>query len=150
MIIMSKLDACSDWMAASLVFLGFLMFDGVPAIVLTLNISAVLLFATAMSAYAKEKDANVIIKIRRRAKRLARASYGLAFTLVILTLAITIYLRSDFQYAVIVILIAWIIMLIYELALHDGVDRANWIWIFIELIGVALLWLDATGVFVWL
>ena len=147
---MSKLESSSDWMAASLVFLGFLVFDGVPAVVLILNVAATLLFATAMSAYAKEQKASVRISIKKRAKHLARACYGLAFTSIVLTIAITIYTRSDFLSAGFVILMAWIIMMTYELALHEGIDRANLIWIGLELVGVIMLYLDSTGVFVWL
>ena len=62
------------------------------------------------------------------------------------------YLRfgSHFISAAIVIIIAWFIMMVYELMLHDGIDKANLIWMGIEFIGVILLYVNDLGVFVWL
>ncbi|MFX1535553.1 MAG: hypothetical protein ACFFDI_15115 [Promethearchaeota archaeon] len=90
--------------------------------------------------------------------KFAEFSFGLGFTLVIITFALTAYLIVDIIASTILMLVAWIVMFIYSF-LNDPTDTSvfaalrSWkrnLWFIIELVGLIFLYLDAFGIIPWL
>jgi hypothetical protein len=151
------MNACSVWIAASLVFLGVLMSVNdfsIPSVIPTSLIVSILLFANSMNANAKiiELGALDTDKIEKIAN-FAEKTFGIGFTLLICSITVITYLFTypEWWIAWIIIIIAWVILLSYDKIVRGTiVVKKHSFWILIEFLLLIAIWLDFQGIIRWL
>lgn len=124
-----------------------------------------LLVAFVLFVNAVTTNARVLYEMARASEetfvnrwiKFAEFSFGLGFTLVVITFALTTYIYVDILASTILMVVAWIIMFIYTF-LNDPTDKSvfaalrSWkrnFWFIIELVGLVFLYLDAFLIIPW-
>ncbi|MFX1251747.1 MAG: hypothetical protein ACFFCZ_09075 [Promethearchaeota archaeon] len=171
---MVEADSVRNWVAISSAMIGVTLtililimtlypdFDNIGSkLIVYLLLASFVLFVNSVTT-----NSRVLYELARKSPenfvnkwvKFAEFSFGLGFTLIIITFALAARLIVDIIASTILMLVAWIVMFIYTF-LNDPTDTSvfaalrSWkrnLWFIIELVALIFLYLDAFGIIPWL